>query len=156
MSIRTAQFAAILLTALVLIPVGAHLLELSSKIGLDQERYLTVQQIYRGWAFLGALIVAAVVANLALAIASRRQRTPMLSALGASILLGLTLGVFFVWTFPVNQATANWTTAPGDWEALRATWEYSHAANAVLTLLALCATIVACLSWRDAPSRART
>lgn len=146
----TAQFAAILLTALALVPVGAHLLVLSNKIELDQEHYLTVQQIYRGWAFLGALIAAAILANLALAIASRRQRMPMLGALGAAILLALTLGVFFIWTFPVNQATANWTTAPIDWEALRMRWEFSHAANAVLTFLALCATTLACLSWRDA------
>jgi hypothetical protein len=137
MPIRTAQFTAILLTALALVPVGAHPLELSNKIDLDQARYPTVQQIYRGWAFLGALIAAAIFANLALAIASRRQRMPMLGAVEAAILLGLTLGVFFIWTLPVNQATGNWTTAPIDWEALRTRWEFSHAAHAVLTFLAL-------------------
>ena len=35
-------------------------------------------------------------------------------------MLGVTLVVFFTWTFPVNQATSNWTIAPHDWETLRA------------------------------------
>ena len=43
MGIRATQFAAIILTALALVPVGAHLLELAAKISLDRPQYLTVQ-----------------------------------------------------------------------------------------------------------------
>jgi hypothetical protein len=50
MSLRVTQFTAIILTALALVPGGAHLLELAHKITLDQAQYLTVQQLYRGWA----------------------------------------------------------------------------------------------------------
>ena len=147
MGIRATQFAAIVLTALALVPVGAHLLELAAKISLDRPQYLTVQQIYRGWAFLGAVLIAAMLANLILAFRSRSQTMPMLLAGAAALLLAVTLAVFFTWTFPVNQATANWTAAPADWEGLRAHWEYSHAANAVLTFLALLASVVASLGW---------
>ena len=49
---------AIALTALALGPGLAHLLELSNKIDLPREAYLQVQQIYRGWAFLGAILFA--------------------------------------------------------------------------------------------------
>ena len=40
------------------------------------------------------------------------------------------LAIFFVWTFPANQATNNWTVVPKNWNKLRIQWEYSHAAHA--------------------------
>ena len=45
--------------------------------------------------------------------------------------------IFWTFTFPANQQTNNWTTLPESWERLRTQWEYSHAASAVLNLLAL-------------------
>jgi hypothetical protein len=151
MSVRIVQFAAVVLTALALVPGGAHLLELPHKIGLDRESYLTVQQIYRGWALLGIVLVAAVLANLALAYLSKAQTVAMLCAGAAAILLGVTLAVFFIWTFPVNQTTVNWSAAPDGWELLHARWEYSHAVNAVLTFLALCAATLSSLAWDRSP-----
>jgi hypothetical protein len=58
------------------------------------------------------------------------------------------LAVIVIWsfTFPANKQTANWTTLPSDWEQLRVRWEYSHAASAVLTLLALVALIFSIVS----------
>lgn len=53
MALRAVQFLAIVLTALALVPAGAHLAELPNKIGLDQEAYFIVQSIYRGWALFG-------------------------------------------------------------------------------------------------------
>jgi hypothetical protein len=152
MGIRATQFIAIVLTALALVPVGAHLLELAHKISLDRAEYLTVQQLYRGWALLGAVLIAAMLANLVLAIWSRPQTTPMLLAGAAALLLAATLAVFFIWIFPVNQATGNWTAAPADWERLRDRWEYSHAVNAVLTFVALLATAASSLCWSAARS----
>jgi hypothetical protein len=60
-------------------------------------------------------------------------------ALVASLLMLASLAIFFIWTYPANQATSNWTVAPANWASLRTLWEYSHAANAVITFLALCA-----------------
>jgi hypothetical protein len=77
-------------------------------------------------------------------------------ALVAALLLAAGLAVFFHWTLPANQATANWTRLPAEWEALRAQWEWSHAANAVLTFLALCAVLGAALSpLRESARRSR-
>lgn len=64
-----------------------------------------------------------------------------------------TLVVFFIWTFPANQATANWTVVPENWKALRRQWEYAHATNAVLTLFALIAVTLSVVSAGDSPQR---
>lgn len=142
------QFLAIALTALALVPGGAHLLELPNKIGLDREAYMAVQPIYRGWALVGVILVGALIADLVLAILSRPQMGPFLLASAAFLLLAATLAIFFIRIFPVNKATGNWTAAPANWAALRARWEYSHAVNAVLTFLALCAVTASSVMWQ--------
>ena len=91
MALRLAQFLAIVLTALALVPAGAHLAELPNKIGLDQEAYFVVQNIYRGWALFGIALFGALAANLALAILVRRQRAPFWLALSAFLLVAATL-----------------------------------------------------------------
>ena len=149
MALRVVQFLAIVLTALALVPAGAHLFELPNQIGLDQEPYFIVQNIYRGWALFGIVLVGALAANLALAIMVRRQRAPFWLALLAFLLVAATLAIFFTWTWPANQATSNWTAVPENWRELRTRWEYAHAANAVLTFLALCAVTLAALMTRD-------
>jgi hypothetical protein len=145
--------AALLLVAICLGPAFAHLFELPNKMGLGREDYFTVQQIYRGWALLGAvLVVGGLVSTLTLAVLLRGRRTPagwaglaFLSLVAAQIL-------FWSFTFPANQATANWTQVPPDWQAVRARWEYSHAAGAVLDLAAMVALTLSVLEWR-APQR---
>lgn len=57
MAARTARFWSLLFAALALAPALAHLLELPNKIGLSRDDYLAVQQIYRGWALLGLLLL---------------------------------------------------------------------------------------------------
>jgi hypothetical protein len=146
---KAVNFLALALTALALVPSGAHLFELPNKIGLSQEAYFTVQGIYRGWALFGVVLFGALAANLLLAIMLRRRRWPARLALGAFILVGATLAIFFIWTYPANRATANWTMVPENWRALRTQWEYSHAVNAVLTFLAVCAVALSTLSARD-------
>lgn len=141
MDIRINQFVAIILTALALVPGGAHALELAHKMALDRDQYFVVQSIYQGWAWLGAVLILAIAANAVLAIRMRRRTGPMLCAAASAAILCVTLAIFFTWTFPANQATANWTgVARPDWQILRAQWEYSHAVNAALTFVALCAT----------------
>jgi hypothetical protein len=61
--------------------------------------------------------------------------------------------VFWVFTFPVNQATQNWTVPPANWTELRSRWEYSHATSAALNLLAFLALA---LAWVDQPGRDTT
>ena len=134
----TFRFLALIVTAVALIPGGAHLFELPNKIGLPQDDYFVVQGIYRGWALFGAVIIPAALANLVLAILVRHDRRAFWCAVAAFLLIAASLAVFFTWTFPANQATANWTVAPANWATLRLQWEYSHAVNAVLMFAALC------------------
>ena len=145
---KALQFLAVVLTALALVPGGAHLLVMPNKLGLDEAAYFSVQEIYRGWALLGIVLVAALAADLALVIGARHQPVPFRLALVGVICLAATLAVFFLWTYPANQATADWTAVPDDWAALRRQWEYSHAANALLTLAALCLVTLSVLRWR--------
>ncbi|KGF67021.1 membrane protein [Hoeflea sp. BAL378] len=151
MAIRLAQFAAILLAALALVPSGAHLLELPNKMALSREAYVIVQGIYRGWALLGFVWIAALVANAVLAYLTRAQPWPSRLAALSAACFALMFAVFFTWTLPANQATQNWTAVPEAWESLRLSWEYSHAANAAIVFAAACCSVLSALCWRPAP-----
>jgi amino acid transporter len=144
--LKTLQFLVVILTALALVPSGAHLFALPNKIGMDRDSYFAAQSVYRGWALFGIAIVAALAANLALAYALRARHAAAILALIAATCIMLTLIVFFAWTYPANVATGNWTTAPDNWRELRTAWEYAHAANALITFAALCATTLAVLT----------
>ena len=148
MTVRIVQFLAIVISALALIPSGAHLAALPNKISLPQAEYFTVQGIYYGWAILGLLWPAAIAANVLLAIVVRSQPRPFWLAALAALCFVLMLVIFLLWTLPANQATANWTTVPENWETLRRQWEYSHAVNTAIVFLALCLTVLSVLSWR--------
>ena|SRR5688572_9594732 len=134
-------FVSVLLVALALGPSLAHLLELPNKIGLPAQDYLTVQQIYRGWAWLGAILLPALATTLLVALKARTSRPAFTLALVAAACLATMLAVFFVFTYPVNLATDNWTILPRGWESLRVRWEYSHAAGALLNFAALVALL---------------
>jgi hypothetical protein len=149
MAVRVLQFCAIVLTALALVPAGAHLFELPSKIGLGQQAYFTVQAIYRGWALFGVVLIGALLVNLALTVLLARRRSPYMLPLLAFLLLAATLAIFFTWTWPANQATSNWTLPTPNWEALRTQWEYAHATNAVLTFIGLCLLTWSAVRKRD-------
>jgi hypothetical protein len=129
------------LTAVVLMPGGAHLFEVPRKIGLDREAYFTVQAIYAGWDWFAIPIFAAIVLNGALFVVDRRRNPASArAALISALLIIASLGVFFVWVFPANQATVNWTQVPDNWQDLRRQWEFGHAANALIVFAALLAT----------------
>ena len=148
MNLRAVQFLAVILTALALVPGGAHLFELPNKIGLAQEHYFIVQNVYRGWSLFGFVLLAAIVTHAIHVMLVRSQAQVVRLAMFALLLMLANLAIFFVWTFPANQATADWTSVPENWQALRAQWEYSHAANAAVTFLALCAVTWAALKTR--------
>lgn len=145
---RILQFLAIVLSALALIPAGAHLAALPNKIDLPQSEYFTVQGIYHGWAVLGLLWPGALVVNVLLAICVRSQSGPFRAALLAALCFVLMLVIFVLWTLPANQATQNWTTVPANWDQLRRQWEYSHAVNTALVFAALCLATLSALWWR--------
>ena len=154
MALRLIQFLAIILTALALVPSGAHLAALPNnyKMAMAQAAYFIAQQIYAGWALFGIVLSGALAANLAHTIVLCRLGRSFGYALGSFLLIAANLAIFFVWTFPTNQATNNRTVVPDNWNNLRIQWEYSHAANAMVTFAALVCVLIAVLRQ---PSQAR-
>ena len=143
------RFAAVLLTGLTLIAPAAHLFEMANKLVLDKSDYFIVQGIYNGWWMLGLFLPLAFLANVFLAWVLRSDRTALLLSLGAAACVLLNLAIFFVFTQPANAATQNWTVQPDDWIALRQQWEYSHAVNAGVMLMAFCLAIAAAIRGAD-------
>jgi hypothetical protein len=142
---NAARFFSLLFVALALGPSLAHLLELPNKIDLPREEYFAVQQIYRGWALLGVLVVAELAATASLVLRVRRREGEFAPALSALLCLVAAQALFWTLTFPANQATQNWTFVPENWMELRAQWEYSHAAAALLNMVAFVALLASVL-----------
>ena len=83
MRTRIVAGLAIILTAIALVPSGAHLFALPNKIGLTQDDYFVAQSLYRGWSLFGVVLIGSLAANAALAILLRGQgitRVPRRSA----------------------------------------------------------------------------
>jgi hypothetical protein len=148
MSLSILRFIAVLSTAVAMAAGFAHLLELPNKMSLGREDYLTVQQIYRGWALLGVVVVSALVTTGLVAMLVRARPPEFYLTLTAAICIALSLVVFFLFTYPANQQTQNWTTLPDSWETLRRQWEYSHAVGAGLYFVALSALTLSLLVGR--------
>lgn len=131
-------------------PSAAHLFELAGKSSLERDAYFTVQSIYAGWSMFAIPIFAALLANLTLTGVYWRSgdRRAVYSGLSAA-LIAVSLAVFFIWVFPGNQQTANWTQQPDNWAALRGNWEYGHAANAVIVFIAFIASCLASVGNSD-------
>jgi len=148
MTMNTIWVVSLLLATLAMMPAAAHALELPNKIGLSGMEYLTVQRLYRGWAFARLIVAAALASMLVLLFMVRELPTAFALAWVSFLCLAGTQLVFWIFTQPVNRVTANWTFLPGDWSELRRRWEYSHAASAALNLAALVALLV-CLFWTN-------
>jgi hypothetical protein len=145
MAIKTVWFLSLFFVALALAPAMAHLLALPNKINMPGEQYLIVQQIYRGWALLGIVVIGALLSTLALTIMVRKPPKTFVLVLVAFLCMVGTQVLFWTFTFPANQQTHNWTVLPENWLALQRQWEYSHAASAGLNLVAFVALILAAL-----------
>jgi hypothetical protein len=145
MALKTVWFLSLFFVALALAPAMAHLLALPNKINMPREQYLIVQQIYRGWALLGTVVVGALLSTLALTTVVRKPPKTFVLTLIAFLCMAGTQVLFWTFTFPANQQTHNWTVLPENWLALRQQWEYSHTASAGLNLVAFVALILAVL-----------
>jgi len=148
-ALRIVQFLAVVLTALALVPLGAHLASLPNKIDLAAEQYFIVQTSYRGWFLFAFAQIPSVIVAFVLAAMVRADPWPFRLALVGALCMAMTLAIYFTWVNPANLATDQWTTIPANWEALRRHWEYGHAASAVLNVLALCALTGAVVLSRE-------
>lgn len=78
-----------------------------------------------------------------MSLALRGEAPSFRPALFAFLCLVATQLVFWLFTYPMNVRTRNWTSVPKDFEAARRQWEYSHATSAGLNLLAFVGVILA-------------
>lgn len=136
----------IMLVALSMGTALCHLLEMPAKLAFDGALWLTLLQTLYPPAFgtAGAFFEAgAVVTSLVLAFLVRRRRPAFGLTLFGAFCVGAAHAAFWVWVAPVNAIMASLTpeTLPLDWMRLRDQWEYTHAARAVLQVIALGALV---------------
>lgn len=147
MSLRTLYFFTLLFAVLAFGPSFGHALEAYNKFGLDREGYLTAQRLYDGWALLGIIVYPSILLTTALVLALRKRGLSLAGALVALILQIWAQVMFWLFTWPANVATDQWTTMPPDWMDLRAQWEYAHMIGAALNLAAVIALILSLLAY---------
>ena len=140
MRLGAVYFIAILLAAFALVPAVGGLMGLAGRMTLPAADYLVAQRLESSWAWL--FLPVSFIADVVLLLLYRQRGAFKLVALSALLAVCAML-VFVVWIYPVDQVTARWTTLPVNWVALRARWEYAHAANAVLTILSFAALALA-------------
>jgi hypothetical protein len=110
---------AIVSVALYLVPTGAHLFELAGKMPLSPADYMLVQGLYRDWALFGIVILAAMLLTLLHAILRRDKRIVFNLSLAAFFCLASTQIIFWLFTWPMNVASSNWTVTPEHFERAR-------------------------------------
>jgi len=148
MLLKSVRLVTIVMVALCLVPAGAHFFELASKMSLSPAAYMTVQKIYAGWSFFGIPIITALLLTLIHAFMVRNDRPAFTMSLSAALCLAATQVIFWMFTYPINIASKNWTVLPEPFEAARRQWEYSHAINAALTFVAFVSFTLSVLSHK--------
>jgi hypothetical protein len=147
--VKILQFFALMLGGVVLVPAGAHLFALPNKIHLAQMDYFIVQNIYRGWALFGIVLIGNVLVLAALAVMQRARTAPLVLVLISLVSQIAGLAIFFALVYPANVATNNWTEIPANWAALRWNWEIGHAVNACIAFAGFGALSLSVLLTRD-------
>ena len=149
MLVKIWRLLTIMLTALSMGTALCHLLEMPAKITYEGALWLTLLQTLYPPAFgtIGAFFeVGAVVTAVVLAFLVRRRPAFGWTLLGALCLV-VAHAAFWIWVAPVNATMSPLTpeTLPADWMRLRNQWEYTHAARAVLQIVALGALVFSIL-----------
>jgi hypothetical protein len=147
--VKTWRLITIMFTALSMGMALCHLLEMPAKMTYDGTLWLTLlQTLYGAFGTIGALIeVGAVVTAVVLTFLVRHRRPAFgWTFVGALCLVAAHLA-WWIWVAPVNATMAPLTpeTLTADWMRLRDQWEYTHAARAVLQIIALAALVFSIL-----------
>jgi hypothetical protein len=126
-----------------------HLLEMPAKITYDAALWLTLlQTLYGAFGTVGASIEVGAVLTAVVLVFLVRQRRPAFgwTLLGALCVVAAHVA-WWVWVAPVNATMAPLTpeTLPEGWMRLRDQWEYTHAARAILQIIALGALVFSIL-----------
>src|ERR1043165_1944601 len=73
MAAQIVRFFSLLFVGLALAPALAHVLQLPHKMDLPGDDYLRVQQLYAGWAWLGVVVLGALISTFLLTILVRTR-----------------------------------------------------------------------------------
>jgi hypothetical protein len=153
---RTLRFLTLMLAALSMGMAFSHLLEMPAKLAYQGPVWLMLQQtLYGNFRILGLLLETGAVA-CALALTLFVRGPAFGYTVFAAICLVAAHAAWWAGAAPVNAAMAQLTpqTLPPDWGVLRAQWEYTHAARAVLQIAALAALVLSLLAEIRARARA--
>ncbi|MGH3774789.1 MAG: hypothetical protein ACRDRR_03480 [Pseudonocardiaceae bacterium] len=150
MGIRVLRAVTLLLAALTMGLLFAHVLELGPKFGYPPELYVRLNNSLYAWYGppLGALLyVGSIVAAGVLTWLVRRRRAALAWTGTAAILQAVALVTYFVVVEPVNQRLRPLPpgAVPADFTALRTQWEFGHATEFVLFLVAFVLLVVSVL-----------
>jgi hypothetical protein len=150
-----ARIVSLLLGALNLGLVWAHLIEMGPKRAMSGSQWLMTQQIYRDFGkvsrvtFPGALLSEL----LTLALTRGSQTVARLTAAGVACTVA-TVAIWARGNEPVNREIVTWRAdaLPANWRDRRDQWEFAHAASALLHAVSLMALLIAALSDRKSVS----
>lgn len=150
MSIRVLRAVALLLAALTMGLLFAHVLELGPKFGYPAEFYIRLNNSLYVWFGppLGALLyVGSIAAAAVLTWLVRRRRAALAWTGAAAALQAVSLVTYFVVVEPVNQRLRPLPpgVVPEDFATLRAQWEFGHATEFVLFSVAFMFLVVSVL-----------
>jgi hypothetical protein len=139
----------IMLASLTMGTALCHLLEMPAKMHYDGALWLTLlQTLYGVFGPASAIIESGAVTAAAILEFLVRRRAAVFNwtLLGAICLIAANLA-WWIWVSPVNAALSAMKpeTLPADWTGLRDQWEYTHAARAVLQIIALGAIVYSVL-----------
>ena len=141
------RFLSVVFTALILGSAFCHVLEMPLKLAMSGADYMVVQQIYGAFGPVGAVLEpAAILSSAALAFLVRKRPSFIPALVGALALVTALL----VWAAVVSPVNPRWAaagpgTVPPDFAALRARWEWGHAAHASLLFVGFLALVVSVL-----------
>src|SRR3954464_3898434 len=143
MLLRIWRMTTLVLASLSMAMGFAHLLQLPVRMRYDRARWRETQSMYRLFGPpIGASIEGgAVLTSVGLAWLVRHRQPAFRWTLAGAVLFVVAQGVWGLLIAPVNARMADWTpeTMPPDWERVRAQWEYTHAARAMLMIIGLAA-----------------
>ena len=140
MRYRLPAVATVVLLALTLGLLFAHVLEMGPKLGYPPQLYTTLNtSLYPFFGTVGAVVeVGALLATAALAVLIRHDRALCVPTAVSAAIQAAVLGLWFAVVSPVNSA---FSTArphvPPEFVALRTRWETGHTIDAALILIAL-------------------
>jgi len=148
MTLKTARFASLLLTALATGVAFCHLLELPNEMGLPASTWLEVQKVlYNGFGrIVGPAEYVALIATVVVLLLVRKRRTIFVLTLTAALCIAVALIVWVSFVGPANLRVDTATSVPIDWMQVRDQWEYGHAARAVLFIVGLVTLLLSMLA----------